>query len=388
MTSRMSRIHPAAVWLGLVAIWAGGPPATARPVDSAPPAPGRAEAPPEAVATVQEARALQDAQRWDEAAEAWAAITRADDTNGMAWHYLGYCLHEAGRLDQAIEADKKASTFADYKAISLYNLGCAYALSNRPDEAIEALAAAQAAGWRLRDYVGRDSDLDSLLDDPRLQELVAREPVGFQETIQLVLARAQEVMKQHAPQLKQAWAAFVQQAAREAQLALGELEQELAKDERTAPYAEKLRHLLGSAGPGAAGADASLPPEVQAMIAEAVQLQQAGQWPEAAAAWKAVLERRPDNPQLCFAYAYALHMAGDYEKAIEADRKAASFDQTRGIALYNLACACALTGRADEALAALEGSREAGFDISAARTDSDLESLRADPRFQALLEGN
>jgi Flp pilus assembly protein TadD len=389
MTFRTSNNRVTALWMVLLALGAGGTPAPARPVDAPPPEPSRANAPSEAVPTVEEARALQNAQRWDEAAEAWAAITRADDSNGMAWHYLGYCLHAGGHLEAAIEAHKKAATFDDYRAIALYNLGCAYALTDHPDEAIEALAAAQAAGWRLRDYVGQDSDLDSLLDDPRLHELVAREPVGLQETIQLVLARAQQVMERHAPQLKQHWAVFVQQTAHEAQQILAELQQELASDERTAPIAEKLRQMIGDHGPagGAPGADASLPPEVQAMIGEAQQHQQAGEWPEAAAAWEAVLEFLPDNPQVCFAYAYALHMAGDYEKAIEADRKAASFDQTRGIALYNLACAYALTGRPDEALEALAGSRAAGFDISQGRSDSDLASLRDDPRFEQLMSG-
>jgi tetratricopeptide (TPR) repeat protein len=122
------------------------------------------------------------------------------------------------------------------------------------------------------------------------------------------------------------------------------------------------------------------------MIARAQQYHQAGQWPEAAAAWEPLLEHQPDNPQLCFAYAYALHMSGDYEKAIEAHRKSASFDETRGIALYNLACAYALTGRHDEALEALAGSRAAGFDIRQGRSDSDLAGLHDDPRFRQLLE--
>lgn len=53
---------------------------------------------------------------------------------------------------------------------------------------------------------------------------------------------------------------------------------------------------------------------------------------------------------------------------------------------YNLACAYALLGRTDDALAALEHAGEAGFgDWEAAQNDSDLSSLRADPRFDRTL---
>ena len=389
--SRLNNNRVAAVWLTLLGIGATGATALARPVDPAPPEPSRVDLPTVDVPTADEARALQQAGQWEEAAEAWAAITRQDDTNGMAWHYLGYCLHAAGRLDEAIEAHRKASTFDDYQAIALYNLGCAYALSGRPDEALEALAATQAAGWRLRDYVGSDSDLDSLLEDPRLAALLAREPAGIRGRILMVLARAQQLMNQHAPQAKQQLAVIMQQAAQQAQVFLVELQRELAKDERTAPYAQKLQQWLGGHAPGgapggeASGAEPSAGPGMDAMVAKAQQHQQAGEWPEAASAYGALLEYQPDNPGLCFAYAYALHMAGDYEKAIEAHQKSATFDQTRSIALYNLACAYALTGHTEEALEALKGAREAGFDISAARSDSDLESLRDDPRFKELL---
>jgi hypothetical protein len=79
-------------------------------------------------------------------------------------------------------------------------------------------------------------------------------------------------------------------------------------------------------------------------------------------------------------------MAGAYEKAIPAHKKAATFEATRGIALYNLACACSLAGRLDEAMEALHASHEAGFDLaSVIATDSDLENLHDDPRFAELL---
>ena len=79
-------------------------------------------------------------------------------------------------------------------------------------------------------------------------------------------------------------------------------------------------------------------------------------------------------------------MRGDYERAIEAHRRAATFEPIKGIALYNLACAYALTGRTDEAFEALKASGDAGFDLAEPmRSDSDLDSLRDDARFEAFL---
>lgn len=54
---------------------------------------------------------------------------------------------------------------------------------------------------------------------------------------------------------------------------------------------------------------------------------------------------------------------------------------------YNLACIRALQGRKEEALAELEQAMAAGFtDVSWARRDGDLASLRDDPRFHRILD--
>ncbi|MHC4447710.1 MAG: TPR end-of-group domain-containing protein [Planctomycetota bacterium] len=376
----------AAVWLTLMGIGPTGGLALAEPVTSAPQEASQEDAP-----TEEQARSLLGDGRWEEAAEAWGQIAQREPDNGTAWFYLGYCLHAAGRLEEAIEAHQKAATFDDYHGIAQYNLGCAYALAGRPDAAFEALAGAQAAGWRLRDYAFTDSDLESLREDPRLAELLAREPVGWRGRIQQVLARARQYADQHAPQAKQQLSGIMQQVMRHAHAMLAQLQEKLAEDERFAPIAQKLQGWLGGQADASAHHDPagdtepSGPLGAAALVEKAQQHQQAGEWAEAAAAYGALIEHQPDNAGLWFALAYSLHMAGDYEKAIEAHRKSATFDQTRGISLYNLACAYALTGQPDEALKALKESREAGFDITSARSDSDLGSLRDDPRFKELL---
>ena len=85
---------------------------------------------------------------------------------------------------------------------------------------------------------------------------------------------------------------------------------------------------------------------------------------------------------------YALHADGDLERAIKAHKKAASFESFRGIGLYNLGCAYALTGQTDKAFEALRASGEAGFTLPGRiEGDPDLDSLRDDPRLAGADEG-
>ena len=71
-----------------------------------------------------------------------------------------------------------------------------------------------------------------------------------------------------------------------------------------------------------------------------------------------------------------------YEKAFEVGIPPGP--STRGVAAYNLACGYARLGRKDDALRNLEMAVENGGGRGMAE-DSDLESLRAEPRFKALV---
>jgi hypothetical protein len=81
---------------------------------------------------------------------------------------------------------------------------------------------------------------------------------------------------------------------------------------------------------------------------------------------------------------FPLYEAGDYEGAAAVVRAALERQPDPGL-YYNLACMEALQGHADEALGALEhvGNEERFRELAA--SDSDLDSLRDDPRFAELL---
>jgi tetratricopeptide (TPR) repeat protein len=111
-----------------------------------------------------------------------------------------------------------------------------------------------------------------------------------------------------------------------------------------------------------------------------------GKFDEAAAWFKEVSEQHPQNPQAVFMYAYSLHAAGKLEKAIEAHKRAARFPAVRAVATYNLGCAYSLLGRTDEAFEALFVAAEIGqVNVNQWTQDSDLTSLREDPRWTELM---
>jgi tetratricopeptide (TPR) repeat protein len=83
---------------------------------------------------------------------------------------------------------------------------------------------------------------------------------------------------------------------------------------------------------------------------------------------------------------WPLHEAGDYEAAAAVCRAVLSDYEGSGLALFNLACCEALLGRTDDALVHLREALDAAPGLGAnAATDTDLESLRDDPRFGTLI---
>lgn len=128
------------------------------------------------VPTMAEAQAFVANNQFDEAADAFGAITEAQPENQQAWFMLGYSLHGAGELDEAIEIHKKVEAFnaGQISTIAAYNLGCAHALKGDKDKAFAALGRAVDAGMRTKVQFEGDSDLTSLKEDTRWGELMKR----------------------------------------------------------------------------------------------------------------------------------------------------------------------------------------------------------------------
>jgi TolB-like protein/Flp pilus assembly protein TadD len=99
------------------------------------------------------------------------------------------------------------------------------------------------------------------------------------------------------------------------------------------------------------------------------------------------LELNPDDARALYLGAGALTVAGEQERALEWAKRALAVDAEDSAVLYNVACFYALAGKTDDALHCLEKATQNGFGHKAwIENDSDLDSLRGDPRFVLLLQ--
>jgi len=99
------------------------------------------------------------------------------------------------------------------------------------------------------------------------------------------------------------------------------------------------------------------------------------------------LKHVPEDTRTRYLGANALVALGEREKGLEWARTARSLDPEDCMLLYNLGCIHALASDPEEALECLELAVAAGPVLKAwFLNDPDLESIRAHPRFQALIE--
>jgi len=99
------------------------------------------------------------------------------------------------------------------------------------------------------------------------------------------------------------------------------------------------------------------------------------------------LELNPDDARALYLGATALVEAGQRERALEWTRRALAIDPEDPGVLYNVACTYATLGLLDEAIACIEKSVQNGFGHKEwLENDADLDPIRDNPRFQAVLK--
>jgi serine/threonine protein kinase/Tfp pilus assembly protein PilF len=99
------------------------------------------------------------------------------------------------------------------------------------------------------------------------------------------------------------------------------------------------------------------------------------------------LELHPDDARSLYLGAICWSRIGEHKKALEWARAAIGIDPEDCGVLYNVACLYSLEGRADEAMDCLEKAMWHGHWYRRwAEKDPDLNNLRSNPRFQALMK--
>src|SRR5256714_5386788 len=135
------------------------------------------------------------------------------------------------------------------------------------------------------------------------------------------------------------------------------------------------------------------PEDYQAIYLSAAPLAKLGRHQEALEAEQQTLKAadthldlNPDDARAWYFSAGVLMRLGQRDQALERARRASMIDPEDPAVLYNVGCVYALGGCAEEALDHLDKAIQNGFGHRDwLENDSDLDSIRDQPRFQALL---
>jgi len=118
--------------------------------------------------------ALQLRDRGDEAAalDSLLAILRRHPADFRLHFEIAFSALRLRRLELSIEHFEKAIALDARDPLAHYNYACALAVAKRSGAALEALETSIEAGFRDREHILADEDLESLRDLPRFKELI------------------------------------------------------------------------------------------------------------------------------------------------------------------------------------------------------------------------
>jgi len=96
---------------------------------------------------------------------------QAHEVSAWEWMFRASPHLRAGRHDEARQVLQEGLEAKPGHPALLYNLACAEALAGDSEAALDHLGEAAAADERVRTWAEKDSDLDSIRDDPRFPRL-------------------------------------------------------------------------------------------------------------------------------------------------------------------------------------------------------------------------
>ncbi len=120
---------------------------------------------------MQEALAFIQAQKWNEAAKAFEAITKSEPANGQAWMQLGVARHSLGEYAKAVDAYLKVPSLETRPRV-MYNLACSYSRLKETDKALDWLNKSVTAGFTNLNLLNTDNDLTSLRENTKFKTII------------------------------------------------------------------------------------------------------------------------------------------------------------------------------------------------------------------------
>ena len=110
-------------------------------------------------------------KKYEEAIQIYKAILKKDDSNSMAWYYLGSAEYSIKNYKEAISAYTKASEGLTGPVV-IYNLACTYALSGDKKSALKYLKEAADKGFGQYQSMIGDNDLAALKTEKRFKDIL------------------------------------------------------------------------------------------------------------------------------------------------------------------------------------------------------------------------
>ncbi|HEX7153089.1 MAG TPA: M56 family metallopeptidase [Thermoanaerobaculia bacterium] len=329
--------------------------------------------------------------------------------DGEDWLKRGNKLYHDERYLEATAAYQKAIQAGHRVDTAAYNMACSYSLANKREEALRALELAVSSGWDDFSHMAEDTDLDPLRSDPRFVKLAGDASAQRVHHVMNEFAHAKD---------GDDWfdAGLDLLRLRKMDESITAFERAIAANEKpaTAMYNIACAYSLkGDAANGIAWLEKSVAhgfahvdkldedsdiallrrsPRFAELrrLAQDLQMRDGGwlifeDWGDATQHHRKMAEKHPDRGRAWFNLGYTALQARKYDEAVMAFEKAFARDYRRGAAAYNMACAHALAGHEEPAIAALLRARDQGFELHEyLGSDGDLRKLRGNPRFKAL----
>ena len=126
----------------------------------------------QASSPVQEADAFFSAQRWAEAAQAYASLTHSQPANGKFWYRLGQSLLSLRKYDLAAKALKKSAEIGN-RPESMFALSQAETMLGDKEKAFFWLEKALSLHLPQANRIDHEPNLAALRDDPRFALVLA-----------------------------------------------------------------------------------------------------------------------------------------------------------------------------------------------------------------------